>query len=55
MDREILVTVKLLDGDKVTFADNISETAQQAYDLAASAANTEYVVAVKTVWYCRPN
>lgn len=51
---ELIVTVRLKNGDKFTFTDDISDTAQQAYDAAAMAANTECVLSVNEFWTCRP-
>ncbi len=51
---ELIVTVKLKTGEKFTFTDDISVTAQEAYDAAAMAANTEYVLSVNEFWTRRP-
>lgn len=51
---ELIVTVKLKNGEKITFTDDISVTAQEAYDAAAMAANTEYVLSVNEFWTMRP-
>jgi hypothetical protein len=51
----IVVTVLLKDGDKQRFTDDISETAQQAYDLAMMAETVETVLCVSVNWFCSPS
>lgn len=52
---ELIVTVKLKSGEKMTFSDDISLTAREAYDAAAGAANTECVLSVNEFWTRRPS